>query len=122
MLSVTGVRFYEWLCVCVVCGGCVCVCVCVCKTHTVNGCSLALMTVICIMDSEAILRVKDGGKQMCCMLSVVGFLSCCVSGDLYQIFSITYSRKRGSLLRLGQKYKDRRYAVCTQAAVLHRCS
>lgn len=46
----TGVRFYEWLCMCVF--------MCV----QVNGCSLALMTIICIMDSHAILRQRADGK------------------------------------------------------------
>lgn len=48
-ISVTGVGFYEWLCVCV--------------SVEVNGCCLALMTVICIMDSQAILTVKDRDER-----------------------------------------------------------
>lgn len=37
----------------------VCVCVCIYLCERVNGCSLALMTVICIMDSQAILIVTE---------------------------------------------------------------
>lgn len=45
----TGVGFYQWLCVCL--------------CAEVNGCSLALMTVICIMDSRSILTLKDRMKR-----------------------------------------------------------
>lgn len=47
----TGVGFYKWLCVCL------------CVFERVNGCSLAPMTAICIMDSQAILTIKDRRRR-----------------------------------------------------------
>lgn len=34
--------------------------------------------------TESKRQEERGGKQMCCMLSVVRLLSCCVPGELYQ--------------------------------------